>query len=53
MYDFVYYVFVLNDSLNAAFLLDKLSSAWVKPIYSINCRVNGTEAHTLNRLSIE
>ena len=34
MYDFVYYKFVLYHLLNAAFLLDKLSSAWVRPTYS-------------------
>ena len=41
-------VFVLNHSLDAAHSLDKLSSVCATPTYSINFRVNGTEAHPLD-----
>ena len=42
MYDFIYYVFVVNYSLNAAYSLEKLPSA---------CRMG--QAHLLNKLSSE
>ena len=42
------FTFVLNHSLDAAHSLD---SVWARPTHSINCRVNGIEAHSLDKLS--
>ena len=41
---------VLNHSLNAAHSLGKLSSVRARPTYLINCRVNGTETHLLDKM---
>lgn len=43
-------MYVLNDSLDAAYSLDKLSSVWARHTYSINSGVNGIEAHLLNKM---
>ena len=48
-----YVSYVLNHSLDAAHSLDKMSSIWARPTHSINCRVNGTEALLLDKLSSE
>ena len=42
---------VLNHSLDAAHSRDRMSSVWARPTHSINCRVNGIEAHSLDKLS--
>ena len=43
----------LNYSLDAAHSLGKLLSVWARPIYSVNCRVNGIHAHLLDGLLSE
>lgn len=40
-----YKICVLYHLLDAAHSLDKLSSVWARPTYTINSRVNRTEAH--------
>lgn len=46
----IHFVSVVKHSLDASHSLDKLSSIWAWPTYSINCLVNGTEAHPLHKM---
>ena len=49
----LFLMYVLNHSLDVAHSLDRMSSIWARPTHSINCRVNGIEARSLDKLLSE